>query len=396
MPPPKRALLLSPARYSILIIAILSLLFVSSSTTAIDLGRAFKKNKDDSSAATSTAVNDDATKTAGDALAEARKLIDELNDAAMGTVTQPGREKEPATCDEILAKSLVLAKEEKTAVSAEKDAVVRAASLLSEKIDDLSAQLDSAKGEIAALEQTLASQTVDHESKLAEVVADSERVKKQAEVSISAEKERFKVEMDVMKNATAATVAKIESETAELIAAKERDVTERIAEAEQKVKSTEEYYQDLLTKAEKGANGKVASIIAKSDQEMAAIMKTTAKKIADAELDVQKKLDRMKMDMIELNSTHKQEISNIHASYDNEMKDMKEVMEMKLQRAHDDKDKAIAESEEKLSDERKKNEKLAVELQQMVIEAENEQKSLLSDLEMTRMKSVGLEKVSKV
>ena len=392
-PPTKRSLLSTPARYSLFII--LSLLFVSSHAAAIDLGRAFKKNKDDSPSAATT--NDDATKaaTSGDALAEARKLIDNLNDAAMGTVVQPGREKEPATCDEILAKSLVVAKEEKAAVAAEKDAVVRAAALLSEKIDDLNALLESAKGEIAVLEDTLASQVADHEAKLEEVMADAERVKQEAEDTISAEMEKFKVEMDVLKNATSTTIAKHENENAEIIARMERDVAERIAEAEQQVTTTEEYYKDLLAKAEEGANGKVASIIAKSEQEMAAVMKNTAKKIAEAELDAQKKIDRMELDITDLHAAHKQEISNINASHDNEMKDMKEVMELKVQRIHDEMDKAIAKAEKKISAEREKNEKLQDQLQQMKTEAANAQKSLLSDLEMTRISSIELEKVSK-
>ncbi len=366
-PPTKRASLSFPARYSLLII--LSLLFISPSTTAIDLGRAFKnKNKDDSAAA-----NDDTTKPARDALADARKLINDLNDAAMGTVTQPGREKEPATCDEILAKSLVVAKEEKAAVAAEKDAVVRAAALLSEKIDELNALLDSARGEVAALEQTLVSQVAEHESKMAAVMADAERVKQEAEETISAETDKFKLEMDVIKNATSTTIA-----------AKERNVAERIAEAEH-----------LLAKAEQSANGKVASIIAKSEQEMAAYMKSTAKKIADTELEAQKKLDRMEMDMNDLSLAHKQEISNIHASHENEMKDMKEVMEMKVQHIHDEMDKVIIKTEGKISAEREKNEKLTDQLQQMVIESANEQKSLLSDREMLRISSIELEKVRK-
>lgn len=386
-PPSKRALFI-----------ILSLLFVSSSTTtAIDLGRAFKKNKEDS-ATTTTNDNDDAAGSngnSGDALADARKLINDLNDAAMGTVTQPGREKEPTTCDEILAKSLVVAKEEKAAVSAEKDAVVRAAALLSEKIDDLNALLDSAKGEIAALEQTLSTQAADHEAKLEEVQADSERVKQEAGDAIAAEMERFKVEMDIMKNATSTTIAKMEAETAEQIADTERDVAERIAEAEQKVKSTEEYYQDLLAKAEEGASGKIASIIAKSEQEVAAVMKSTAKKIADAELDAQKKLDQMEMDITELKSVHAQEISNLKANHANEMKDVEEVAEKRVQRIHDEMDKAIAKAESKISAEREKNANLEEQLQQMMTEAQNAQKSLLSDLEMTRMSSIELEKVSK-
>lgn len=38
------------------------------------------------------------------------------------TATEPGYEKAPVTCNEIMAKSLVVANEEKAAITAEKDA----------------------------------------------------------------------------------------------------------------------------------------------------------------------------------------------------------------------------------------------------------------------------------
>ena len=84
--------------------------------------------------------NDDAE----DALARAKRLVQELNDASTGTVTsyRPGqRTMAAATCDDILSRSLVTANEEKAAIAAERDSVVLAASLLSDKNDALAAEV---------------------------------------------------------------------------------------------------------------------------------------------------------------------------------------------------------------------------------------------------------------
>ena len=88
-----------------------------------------------------------------DALANAKKLVNDLNDAVTGTITsyQPGRENDPVTCNEIISKSLVVTNEEKAAIIAEKDAVIKAATLLSEKTD----QFKSAQDEIDQLEEKL-------------------------------------------------------------------------------------------------------------------------------------------------------------------------------------------------------------------------------------------------
>ena len=159
-----------PASRLSLCIALL-LLFASSSL-AIDLSRAFsKQNKDDPAADASDPA---AILNADDALANAKKLVNDLNDAATGTVTsyQPGHEKEAVTCNEIMAKSLVVANEEKAAIIAEKDAVIKAATLLSEKIDDLSDQFKSAQDEIVQLEEKLVLHQADDEETLKKVKED--------------------------------------------------------------------------------------------------------------------------------------------------------------------------------------------------------------------------------
>ncbi|EJK53229.1 hypothetical protein THAOC_27384, partial [Thalassiosira oceanica] len=96
-----------------------------------------------------------------DALEKAKRLVLDL-DASTGTVGYPpgvgGREKEPATCNEIMAKSLVVANEEKAALLDEKETVVKAAALLAKKIEDLESKLEQAQADIDSyieLKQTM-------------------------------------------------------------------------------------------------------------------------------------------------------------------------------------------------------------------------------------------------
>ena len=150
--PTKRFQLRPTGRCPLLIFVLLMLLASTPPSTAALFGRNNNKVVDDTPPPTGGDDEKD------DAVANAKRLVDELNSAAMGTVTtypystnHRGGEKEPATCDSIMAKSLVLANEEKAAVAAQLDSVVRAAGLLSRQIEDLSSSLDVANLEIAAL-----------------------------------------------------------------------------------------------------------------------------------------------------------------------------------------------------------------------------------------------------
>jgi chromosome segregation ATPase len=126
----------------------LAVLFLAPFSTAIDLSNAFggRKNGDKAN-----------QKPVDDAVANAKQLVDEMNDASTGTITsyQPNREKEPVSCNDIMAKALVVANEEKAAVIEERDSVVKAASLLSDRIGDLENQLKAANTQIETLKGAL-------------------------------------------------------------------------------------------------------------------------------------------------------------------------------------------------------------------------------------------------
>jgi len=137
-----------------LLIAILAIYIRAPPLSAIELGGKFGTKKLDNND-----VDNNTNKDKEAAIEDARKLVNSLNDAATGTITtyEPGHgpKKTEAICDEILAKSLVVANEEKTALITEKAAVVKAAALLSDRIDELTKKLIEANDRVAATESAL-------------------------------------------------------------------------------------------------------------------------------------------------------------------------------------------------------------------------------------------------
>jgi len=192
--------MLQPRRVSrALLITVLAIYTGSQPLSAIDIGKFGTKN-------------DDIDKNA--AIEEARKLVNSMNDAATGTITsyEPGHEPKKAevvTCDEIMAKSLVVANEEKAAVIAEKAAVVKAASLLSDRIDELSEKLQEANERIAAAELEFSHLELITQSKLDAAAKEADDRIKEANDAAAEEVERMKLNMSALKNSTAVKIERV-------------------------------------------------------------------------------------------------------------------------------------------------------------------------------------------
>lgn len=230
-------------------------------------------------------ANSDADKDA--AIEEARRLVNAMNDAATGTITsyEPGHEpkKAGATCDEIMAKSLVVANEEKAAITAEKAAVAKAASLLTERIDELNSKLKEANDRVADLEQTTQSK-VDAAAKEAD-----ERISKANDASLE-ELERMKLSMDALKNATAAKIeakdaeikkmqAETESEKVRFLKLQQEDMEDLRKETAEKVST----YESQMAKVKATAELDIAKIKAEAKQQIEAANVEIAKIKAETE-----------------------------------------------------------------------------------------------------------------
>mmetsp|Transcript_28694 Transcript_28694/g.49537 ORF Transcript_28694/g.49537 Transcript_28694/m.49537 type:complete len:732 (-) Transcript_28694:110-2305(-) len=375
MSSPTRSMKPSPTK-STLLLALL-LLFASSSL-AIDLGRFGKKSKDD--------LEQQPVMTSEEALANAKKLVNDLNDAATGTVTsyQPGREKEPVTCNEIMAKSLVVSNEEKAALTGEKNAVVKAAALLAGQIDDLTEELKTARGDMSELERMLSDAKVDHEAKLKEaaesaeldireigiilsdarmehenklkdVMEDSERYNQGQEQKFVADMERSKIMMDTFKNATSATVAKAEIDHAEKIAAKDAEVAEQIAAAEQQMEQIKAEAQERIKASQQGADDMVASITAKAATERMNLLEATQKQIDEVTITAKKRVSLMETDKMNEEVDHLDELSELMRAHATKIREMEVLMKKNVQEVHDEMEKAIAKADAKLSAERAKH-----------------------------------------
>ena len=392
--------------------------------------------------------------TTEDALAKAKALVNDMNDAATGTVTsyQPGREKVPTTCNEIMAKSVVVANEEKAAVMAEKDAVVKAATLLSEKNDDLTSQLNVARLELTTLEKAVAESTSEcdakfeaqkaemmaekseleqkiadlkaahelemnnvwdgaklmkekaqealdeakeqNEAKLKEVMDEAAQIKQEAEQKIQAEEERSKLKMDKLRNATAATVAKIEKETADKLAASEKEVADKLEEARQEVLTAKANAQDEIMKSQQAADEKVASITAKAEQQQAFIREDANKRINNAKAEAQHVVDKKQKEMADREETLQHEMAKLKEAHAAKIKEVETLLDQKVQQVHARMEEAIIKANGKLNAEKKKYAELEERLEKEESEAQNLQSTLQNDLKLQRSESFKLEKVS--
>ena len=378
MPPtPTKRFQLRPTGRCPLLLGLLILLASTPPSTAALFGR--NNNKDAVDAPVPTGGGDEKD----DAVANAKRLVDELNSAAMGTVTTyPSStnhrrgEAEPATCDSIMAKSLVLANEEKAAVAAQLDSVVRAAGLLSRQIEDLSSSLEVASGEIDKLGKELGDKSAEfggemeaRERRAAEEVAELEQamadarsehatamkaLEEGAERSLLVEREASKVKMDALMNTTADTISGIETKA-----------EGRIAKLEKSLQDAEERHTFIVAEMRKDADGRMDSCMAKSDQDRESIMKNFNVQIEAANRKAMREAELKEKEINDNHDQHQAEISDLvkkHAEIIEEMKG--------------------------------ENERLRSEIEKMTTEAQNVQNSLRGDLEMVRTTSFKLEKVS--
>ncbi len=281
------------------------------------------------------------------AIEEARRLVNAMNDAATGTITsyEPGHEpkKAGATCDEIMAKSLVVANEEKAAITAEKAAVVKAASLLTERIDELNIKLKEANDRVADLEQTTQSK-VDAAAKEAD-----ERISKANDASLE-ELERMKLSMNALKNATA---AKIEAKDAEMNNLREESSNE-------------------IKKMQAETESEKVRFLKLQQEEMEDLRKETAEKESTYESQMAEVKATAESDIAKIKAEAKQQIENAHV----EIAKIKADTERQIKAA-------IASTEAKVASEIEKRSETEKKLEMTIHEAkekENEMSSNIAEL----------------
>jgi len=425
-----------------LLLIALSLLLASFSS-AIDLTKAFGGKKDkDGNANNVISISPDSV-SSDIALANAKKLVDDLNDAAMGTVTsyQPGREKEPVTCNDIMAKALVVANEEKAAIIDERDSIVRAAGLLSDRVDELGLQLQHAHDKIEALQKAIEDANAIAEEKLKEaasesnervrvVVEDAAKQQAQADKSIQemkdiveetqqnaanaivAEQEKSKLDMDRLRNSTdekiaameevcKQQIAMIEKETKnklesakesienayvkaeEQIVLKEEEFASKLAQAEREMEQVKAEAATMVEKSQKNANDKITSILSKGEVEKEKIMELNRKQLA-----------KLKKEMTEQSKQMEEEIAKVKKKAADDMKEAQEIAEQRVKKVHDELDKAIAVAEAKIKSEIAEKEKTKLMLKEAMVEASERQKALKDDIERLKSSASGLRDVS--
>ena len=338
---------------------------------------------------------------------------------------------------------------QKVAAIGEKDAVVRAAALLAERNDELVSQVGRGLEEINALvtaqkaleddhrermegaaasaaaamdemekkvgeeraehekklkeaaekadvivkeiERAMSDERDDHAAKLTDVKEDAEREKEAAHQKVLAERERSEINMDTLKNATAATVARAEKEkadalaekdaeaaaavekarksvenirkeTAERITANEAEVAEKLAEGERRIEQNQILMRDTIDASQRMADDKVASITSREEKSRANLLESTQKQIDEADAEARRKVARAEAEMAEREAAHRSDVSELKGAHAERVKEMEEDAERRVREVHDQMEQSIAKGEEKLSAEKERH---AEEIKQM-------------------------------
>jgi hypothetical protein len=424
-----------------LLIVVLTLLAALSS--ALDLSKAFGGRKNNQGDDPVGVVTD-----ADAAIANAKKLVEDMNDAATGTVTsyQPGREKEPVTCNDIMAKALVVANEEKAAVIEERDSVVKAASLLSDRIDDLEKKLEAAYDHIETLKGEMDEESVKAEEKLQEqakqsnehlrmLAEDATNAQTKAADAIAMEREQSKLNMEKLRNSTDAKIASIKEDCYNQVLAAEKDRNLTVNMAEKRIKDADDEAEEKVNKAREEADALVKQAEKRvKDAEDAAEMKVikateesnalveqaedrAEAKIAEAMNNMREQSILFEQKFKEIKQTTADEIRQAHSDaeakilalsekFEADLAEMKEKAAADIKRAHADAesrvkqahielDNAVASAEARIKSEKEEKQNMKLMFEEAIKEASEKQKALMLEVEQAKTSSSDLQNVSK-
>jgi DNA repair exonuclease SbcCD ATPase subunit len=346
------------------------LLLLISLSTAIDLAKAFggKRNKDPKPA---EAVDD-----ADAAITNAKKLVDGTNSSR-----EAGREKESATCNDAMAKALVEANEEKAAVVEERDSIAKAASLLSERIDDLEKQLEEAKNTIDSLK-------------------DENVAQQQVANAIEKEREQSKLNMEKLHNSTEAEIESIKEDCRNQVAAVENDRIQQVSVAEKEVERLKEERIAIVEDAEKRAK---EAEFAKDEAAhvMKRAMEEADEKVATILADVKNNKEAIMLKAEESVNTLKQQIQQQAQRFEQEISDIKAKNVADIKQAHErvkqaqhKLDEAVALAEKNINAEKDEVAKVKGMLKEAMKDSYAREKALTLELEKTKSSTSDMQNVS--
>ena len=373
----KRAML-RPTRRSPLLVALLMLLLSSWQSTAKFFGKRVKADKVEDGAPSTTDEKDDA-------ITNAKRLIDRLQDATYPAVSSRKKDKDPATCDSIMAKSLVEANEEKAALASQLDEIVKAASILSTKVDDLTTSLDAANEEITTLGNKLEekSETTDN--------------------ALSKEREASKLKMDALQNTTSEKIAVLEQAIANIKAKHMEEMSYKVSELEQALERTkakhieemtsiDERHNAIIIEMREDVEGKMSSCMAKGEMDREGIMKDATVQIEEAKARARQDVERMAKEFSDKHDKDMAEKSDLLAKHAAKTEEMKALVEKQTMESEEKLKAAISAKDAMLLDERQKNKDLSESVKAITTKLEEEKKKLHENLELVRTSSGKLEK----
>jgi len=269
--------------------------------------------------------------------------------------------------------------------------VVKAAALLSEKIDELTAQLQASTDEVLTLKETVNKQLKDH-------TAAVELQKKKSKEDIAKTEEK----MSALQNATAASIAKVEKEAANKLDSGNSEAKEKIEQLVAEMAHKDDEYENKILTIEADAEERIKVTKRKSDETLEAIMAkvekdrleleaNTKKQIADVKSEASKKVKELQEELSHTTDEYEQKELELKTTHEAEIAEHRENMELKVKSMRGELDRNIAKAESKTKEEISKAKELEIKLQDMLANEKNAQQSLKSDLELNKKESFKLE-----
>lgn len=366
--------------HQLVLLIVLIITFFLSPSSAVAPAAAQKETTEDEVSNTIVTLSQQHTihKQQEAANAEARRLQD-LADASTGTVAYDTKESAPVSCNEIMAKAVVVASEEKEKAFLERNGALAEARRATERANTLAEKLE------VALEDAK-NATIEYEAvklmtdRLVDEVKKNsiEALKKKDEEHLLAIQKKtdemqdmernMHQEIDEVKAAAAEKWDELQKENSQKIQATNLDANQRIAQMEDEVKAQKEKAQKDVRTANKEAQEKIQSIIEeykikedKSKQITSTHIQTIQNQATQEINDMKKKVEEVEKAMQALNQSTKEKIDAINIEKD-------EKIRQALIQAHRREEKAMEKAYQIENDAEKQMEQLRKEVSKEIAE----------------------------
>ena len=259
--------------------------------------------------------------------------VQQLADASTGTITttEPGKDREPTTCNEIMAKAVVVAGQEKTDALQMRDEALAETAKLTDKVEFLNKQVQDSTAEakktvieLEAMKLTMERLLSDEKDRSKKALDDKDAANEVIVNGIKNDMEALKKtlnqQMDEVKLDAKKQVEVADEEAKKRIAAMEEEMEVAKVEAEKEIEATKNQSQLAIAAGDDDAKKRIAAMEEEMEaakvqakEEIQATKDQSQKEIESIDVNAKKQIASMKeeMEATKLEAEKKIETTNI-------------------------------------------------------------------------------------